>query len=245
MHTLFISDLHLSAERPQKLALFQRLLRERARNADSLYILGDLFEAWAGDDDDTPPHPDIIGELADYTAAGGKLFIMRGNRDYLLGPAFIEACGARSISDPTRIDLYGVTTLLMHGDTLCSRDTRYQIFRRLVNNPPMIKLFLCIPWRLREKIWHGIRRAARKTTSRKPPNIVDVYQPTVEKTLHEQDVLTLIHGHTHKQGVHEFKLDGRTARRYVLGDWYVEDSVLVANAESMRLMRVEEYLDGD
>lgn len=245
MHTLFISDLHLSAERPEKLELFRRLLRGRARQADSLYILGDLFEAWAGDDDNTPPHPEITSELATYTADGGKLFIMRGNRDFLMGPAFINATGATAINDPLQVSLYGTRTLLMHGDTLCSKDTRYQVYRRLVNNPPMIKLFLSIPYPLREKIWHGLRGAARKSSARKPPAIVDVYQPTVEQTMREQGVLTLIHGHTHKPGKHEFNLDGKTARRYVLGDWYVEDSVLMVNKDTIRLMRVNEYLDGE
>lgn len=242
MHTLFISDLHLSAERPEKLELFRRLLRGRARQADSLYILGDLFEAWAGDDDNTSPHPEITSELAAYTADGGNLFIMRGNRDFLLGPAFINATGATAINDPLLVDLYGSKILLMHGDTLCSKDTRYQVYRRLVNNPPIIKLFLSIPYSLREKIWHGVRRAARKTSARRPPAIVDVYQPTVEQVMRAQGVLTLIHGHTHKPGKHEFELDGKTARRYVLGDWYVDDSVLVAEKNSFRLMGVEEYL---
>ena len=243
MSTLFISDLHLCDERPDKLDLFTRLLRGPARNSDALYMLGDLFEAWAGDDDRTSPHPEIIAELSAYTRAGGKLFIIRGNRDFLIGRLFAENTGATILADPSIIDLYGTRTLIMHGDTLCTRDVKYQVYRRLVNNRFSIRLFLMVPYTLREKIWHGIRNVTRATTARKSPEIVDVHQPAVENVLRNYAVRNLIHGHTHKQGVHEFSLDGITAKRLVLGDWYVDDSVLVVDESSIRMMRVEEYLN--
>ena len=243
MSTLFISDLHLCDERPDKIDLFKKLLRGQARNAEALYILGDLFEAWAGDDDQTPPHPEVISELADYSRCGGKLFIMRGNRDFLIGRKFTEKTGASILTDPSIIDLYGTMTLIMHGDTLCTRDVKYQVYRCLVNNRLSIRLFLMVPYALREKIWHSVRNITRGTTARKLPGIVDVHQPAVNNVMRKYAVQNLIHGHTHKQGVHEFSLDGKTAKRLVLGDWYVDDSILVADRAGLKLTRVEEYLN--
>lgn len=244
MHTLFISDLHLSHERPDKLILFKKLLEGPARCADALYILGDLFEAWAGDDDTTPPHPEIIAMLAAYTGNGGQLYVMRGNRDYLLGNTFAGVTGIKIIQDPAVIDLYGNKTLLMHGDTLCTRDIKYQIYRRIVNNPVAIKLFLRVPYPLRHRIWHGIRNLTRKTSARKSHAIIDVHQPAVEKIMIRHQVYNLIHGHTHREGIHTFDLRGQKATRHVLDDWYDRDSVLVADANGLRLMRVEKYLGG-
>lgn len=242
MHTLFISDLHLCNERPDKIALFKKLLEGPACNADALYILGDLFEAWAGDDDDTPPHPEVISILEKFTRSGNNVYLMRGNRDYLLGKNFACKTGVKIIRDPIVIELYGKNTLLMHGDTLCTQDVKYQIYRQVVNNPISIKLFMLVPFLLRQKIWHGIRSITRKTTARKSPYIVDVYQPMVEKIMLRSKVNTLIHGHTHHEGIHQFELNEKKATRYVLGDWYNKDSVLVADQNGMRLMRVEEYL---
>ena len=245
MSVLFISDLHLCDERPDKLELFKALLRGPARQAGSLYILGDLFEAWAGDDDRTPPHPEIIAALSGFTRAGGRLLLMRGNRDYLLGREFAHATGGQLVDDETTIMLHGRKILLMHGDTLCTRDVKYQLYRRLVNNRLAIRLFLHVPFSLRHSIWHGIRGITRRTTARKAPCIIDVQQNAVEKAMRRHDVLDLIHGHTHRQGVHEFSLCGRSARRYVLGDWYESDCVLVADENGLRMWRVADYLAGD
>jgi UDP-2,3-diacylglucosamine hydrolase len=242
MQTLFISDLHLSDERPDKINLFKRLLRGPALDAEALYILGDLFEAWAGDDDITPPHPEVIAELSEFTLAGGRLYLMRGNRDYLMGEQFAHKTGGQLIADPTLIDLYGTKTLIMHGDTLCTSDIKYQVFRRIINNRFSIGQFLLLPYSLRQKIWHGIRNITRKTTARKPHYIIDVSQSAVEKVMIKYDVLTLIHGHTHHEAVHEFDLGGHTAQRYVLSDWYKKDGVLIADNSGLRMMRVEEYL---
>ena len=242
MQTLFISDLHLSDERPDKLILFKRLLCGPALNADALYILGDLFEAWAGDDDRTPPHPEIISALSEFTLAGGRLYLMRGNRDYLTGQQFAQETGGQLIEDPALIELYGIKTLIMHGDTLCTSDCKYQIFRRVVNNRFSIGLFLLLPYPLRHKIWHGIRNITRKTTARKLPDIVDVHQPAVEKIMSQYGVFNLIHGHTHHAAIHEFELNGQTASRYVLSDWYRKDGVLVADKSGLRMMRVDDYL---
>jgi UDP-2,3-diacylglucosamine hydrolase len=245
MSVLFISDLHLGDERPDKLELFEALLRGPARKAGALYILGDLFEAWAGDDDRTPPHPEITAELAGFTRAGGRLFLMRGNRDYLLGQKFAQATGGQLLNDETTIILNGRKTLLMHGDTLCTKDVKYQLYRRIVNNRLAISLFLLVPFSIRHRIWHGIRDITRRTTARKAPYIIDVQQIAVEKTMRRHEVLDLIHGHTHRQGMHEFSLGDQPARRYVLGDWYESDCVLVADANGLRMWGVKDYLDGD
>jgi len=242
MTTLFISDLHLCSERPQKLELFKELLRGPARKAESLYILGDLFEAWAGDDDTTPPHEDIISELADYSRSGHKLFIMRGNRDYLMSRQFTEKTGGQLLNDETQITLNEEKILLMHGDTLCTEDVKYQVFRRLVNNVFSRNIFMCFPHHLRTKIWHKIRSATKKSAQNNSGYLTDVYQPTVEKMMKKHSTLRLIHGHTHRQAVHEFKLDGQDATRIVLGDWIQGDSVLVADNKDLSLVGVEEYI---
>ncbi len=243
MTTLFISDLHLCAERPEKLALFKRLLQGPAREAESLYILGDLFEAWAGDDDSTPPHGKIIAELKAYTQSGGKLFVMRGNRDYLMSKRFAEKTGGQLLDDETLITLNGEKTLLMHGDTLCTEDVKYQIFRRIINNVVSRNIFMQFPYALRTKVWHKIRSATKRSTEKKSEYLSDVHQATVETKMKKHDVLCLIHGHTHRQAIHEFKLEGQDVKRIVLGDWYLDDSVLVSNDAGLRLFGVDDYIN--
>ncbi len=243
MTTLFISDLHLCAERPEKLTLFKRLLRGPARDAESLYILGDLFEAWAGDDDNTPPHGEIIAELTSYVQAGHRLLIMRGNRDYLLSQRFANTTGGQLLDDEVVIELNGQKVLLMHGDTLCTEDVKYQVFRRIINNVVSRNIFMQFPYALRTKVWHKIRGAAKKSADKKSEYIIDVHQGAVESKMKKHDVLCLIHGHTHRQAIHEFKLDGQDAKRIVLGDWYQGDSVLVSNETGLKLFGVDDYIN--
>lgn len=243
MTTLFISDLHLCSERPEKLMLFKRLLRSHARDAESLYILGDLFDAWAGDDDSAPPHAEIIAELMAYTESGGKFFIMRGNRDYLMGQSFAKQTGGQLLDDEVIIELNRQKVLLMHGDTLCTKDVKYQVFRRLINNVVSRNIFMLFPYVLRTKIWHKIRGVTKKSTEKKSKYIVDVHQATVESKMKTYNVLCLIHGHTHRQAVHRFTLDEQDAKRIVLGDWYQGDSILVATDLDLRIMNIDEYLN--
>ena len=243
MTTLFISDLHLCTERPEKIALFKSLLRGRARDAESLYILGDLFEAWAGDGDSTPPHGEIITELEAYTQSGCDLYIMRGNRDYLMGQKFATMTGAKLLDDEVQITLNNDRVLLMHGDTLCTEDVKYQIFRRIINNVVSRNIFMQFPYALRAKIWHKIRGATKKPAKKRIEYLIDVHQATVEKKMKNHNVLCLIHGHTHRQAVHEFKLNGQDAKRIVLGDWYQKDSILVSHEKGLRLYGVDEYLN--
>lgn len=243
MDMLFISDLHLDASRPQKIELFSSLLQQAAKNNQILYILGDLFEAWAGDDDRTPPHGDILDMLAAHTAGGHKVFFMRGNRDYLIGGNFLKATGVEIIYDPTLIKCMDKRLLLMHGDTLCSLDTKYQVFKMLVNNPLSIYLFLKLPFTMRHKIWHGIRSVTQKSKLLKTRYITDVYQPTVKEVMYKFSADILIHGHTHQPDIHGLSLGTQPVHRYVLGDWYNgNETVLIANDQGLKLLRVSDYL---
>lgn len=242
MATLFISDLHLGGERPQQLELFRQFMAGPARRAEALYILGDLIEAWAGDDDPTPPHPWLIEILQNYTAAGGWLYVMRGNRDFLMGERFCDETGAILLADPSVIELNGRRVLIMHGDLLCTQDRSYQRYRRLVQSAAFQKTFLLIPLGLRLGIAHGFRRLTKNLSRSKPAMITDVDQKAVESTMREHGVQLLIHGHTHRPGMHDFELDGQPARRIVLGDWYEQDSVLVSDEQGERLVRVGELL---
>jgi len=244
MATLFISDVHLSSERPAKLDLFRRLIEGPAREAEALYILGDLFEVWLGDDDTTPPYPEVLTLLGGLSESGVPLYVMHGNRDVLLGEGFAEQTGCVLIPDPTEIDLYGESTLLMHGDTLCTRDLEYQAFRRIAHDPQWQRQFLDRPLGERAAIGQQLRMDSKKATGQKDSAIMDVTPEAVEEEMARYNVLRLIHGHTHRPAVHEINVAGRPARRTVLGDWYVRDSVLVCEPDDrQRLLRVEEYLE--
>ncbi len=236
MATLFISDLHLSPERPDKLALFYKLLNGPALDVDALYILGDLFEAWIGDDDTTSPHREIVEALARYAATGKPLYLMHGNRDFLMGPEFEARSGGRLLPDPSLIDLYGEKTLLMHGDTLCTQDTDYQAFRKQVRDPRWIAGFLQKPLAERAAIASNLREGSRAATRQKEAEIMDVEPAAVSQTMIDHGVRQLIHGHTHRPAIHRFEMQGQSARRIVLGDWYGDDYVLLYSANEPQLV---------
>lgn len=242
MTTLFVSDLHLSDERPEKLRLFEQFMAGPAHAAGTLYILGDLIEVWAGDDDRTPPHPWLIEQLRSFTNDGGQLYVMRGNRDFLMGQRFCNETGAVMLEDPSVIELRGRSVLTMHGDLLCTQDVGYQRYRRLVHAPWFQKLFLAIPGFLRVRIAHGFRSLARRLSTGKSSIMTDVDQQTVEAIMRQYNVSLLIHGHTHRPAIHDFTSHGRDYRRIVIGDWYEQDSVLVSDNDGERLLRVRELL---
>jgi len=243
MDTLFISDLHLSPERPSQIELFKRLLRGPARKAQALYILGDLFEEfWAGNDDCTPPNPDIVAELKTFTGAGGQCYVLRGNRDLMLDPGFESLTGCILLPDETVIETDGTKTLLMHGDTLCTRDWTYQLFRAFMDCAPVRKLYQSLSYNTRTRLAHGLRPAMRRSTDFKALEIVDVTQAAVERAARRFGVSEIIHGHTHRPAVHAFDVEGRRVRRFVLGDWYVDPKMLVRTGERRRLVSVEDYL---
>ena len=234
--TLFISDLHLCGARPAITGLFLDFLHRRARTSDALYILGDLFEYWIGDEAvEQGEFRSIIRGLRELTASGTPVFVMHGNRDFLMGDGFEKATGGRLLKDPARIDLYGTPTLLMHGDSLCTDDIEYMTFRAKVRSPAWQKEFLGKSVAERDRIVHDFREISKNSTAAKKPEIMDVNQKAVESVMREHHVQRLIHGHTHRPKEHVFNLDGRPARRMVLGDWYEQGSVLSVDARGWML----------
>jgi UDP-2,3-diacylglucosamine hydrolase len=231
MTTLFVSDLHLEAERPAITDLFVRFLRERARAARALYVLGDLFEAWVGDDDPAEPGATVARELRALRDAGVPVFFLRGNRDFLLGEAYARRAGMRILPDPAVIVLDGRPVLLMHGDLLCTGDTAYQQFRAQTRDPQWQRQFLAQP--LPARVGFAQQARARSQAAQDALKaqgmldaITDADPATVEETLRRYGIDTLIHGHTHRPAIHALDIDGRPCRRIVLGDWYEQGSVL-------------------
>lgn len=227
MTTLFISDLHLTADRPAITELFFDFLEREARRAQALYILGDFFEYWIGDDAlEQPEFRPIAERLHSLVVGGTPVGIMRGNRDFLLGERFAAETGCRLVEDPTVIDLYGTPVLLMHGDTLCTDDVEYMAVRRMTRSADWQREFLAKPASERDAIARGHRERSRQATARKAAEIMDVTQTAVAAAMRAHNVRHLIHGHTHRPGEHIFTLDGAPACRIVLGDWYRNGSVL-------------------
>jgi UDP-2,3-diacylglucosamine hydrolase len=218
--TLFISDLHLSAQRPATVALFLRFLEEVATGAEGLYILGDLFDVWLGDDDQTPPIPQIRTALANLAAQRTPLFVMRGNRDFLIGEQFCRDSGCTLLPDPSVIDLAGTPTLLMHGDLLCTDDLGYQQARLQLQSEEFVSDFLSKPLAERAVLAEEYRRQSNEATSLLAEEMMDVNENAVADHMRQQGVRQLIHGHTHRPADHEFALDGEPARRMVLAEWH-------------------------
>jgi UDP-2,3-diacylglucosamine hydrolase len=226
MATLFISDLHLDASRPHIVDLYTALLEGSAREADALYILGDLFESWIGDDDDSPLAARVAAATRALRDSGVPVYFMHGNRDFLLGNNYAARAGMTLLADPSTMELHGEPVLLMHGDTLCTDDVEYQKFRERVRDPNWQGAFLGKPLAERRAFAAQARDESRKHTAGAKPDIMDVNAEAVAATMRAFGVRRLIHGHTHRPATHRFELDGRAAERIVLGDWYEQDSVL-------------------
>jgi UDP-2,3-diacylglucosamine hydrolase len=225
--TLFISDLHLSSERAALVEAFHALLRGPARGAAALYVLGDLFDAWIGDDQIREPlATGVASAFADLAASGTRLHLQRGNRDFLLGERFAQACGATLLADEVVHDLYGTRTLIMHGDQLCTDDVGYQRFRRYSQDPVLRRRVVALPYFIRRGGAALLRATSRRATASKPPVIMDVNEGAVIAAFREHGVTRLIHGHTHRPARHEVPVDGRACERYVLADWYRNASYL-------------------
>lgn len=232
MTTLFISDLHLCAQRPAITELFLTFLRGRAPQAEALYILGDLMEYWIGDEAMAlPEHQAIIHGLTQLTASGVPVYLMHGNRDFLMGQEFMRATGCQLLHDPCIIDLYQQRVLLMHGDSLCTDDVDYIAFRKMVRDPAWQQKVLAMSVPERIELSRQLRQDSQVAMADKKPEIMDVNQQTVEAVMREHGVTHLIHGHTHRPGEHQFQLDGQTVTRTVLGDWYEQGSVLSCQAD--------------
>jgi UDP-2,3-diacylglucosamine hydrolase len=237
--TLFISDLHLDRERPRILEIFHDFVRDEAPGADALYILGDLFEYWIGDDDDAPHLEGVAQALRSLSRAGVPLYFAHGNRDFLLGTAFADRTGMRLLGEETVIDLYGRPALLMHGDSLCTDDQDYMTFRGMVRATRWQSEFLARPLASRRAEAEAMRERSRENGRTKAPEITDVSQRAVEDAMHRHGVDLLIHGHTHRPKIHDLTVDGRPVQRIVLADWYETGGMLRVTPEGMELVKVE------
>jgi len=221
LSTLLISDLHLTEERPEANERFISLLEEKGRVADALYILGDFFEYWIGDDDLAEPFNAVIASLLkDLTRRGIPVHLMHGNRDFLIGEDFCAATGASLLRDPSVLEIAGTKTLLMHGDTLCTDDVDYQTWRRKARDPAFQAAFLAKPLDERRKQVYQMRAQSKQVVQEKTAEIMDVNDEAVRQALRSHGVRRLIHGHTHRPGRHAIDVDGERCERWVLPDWY-------------------------
>lgn len=218
-YTLFISDLHLDPARPEHLEALGELLEAHAGKADALYVLGDLFEAWIGDDDDTPFNQEAISAFRSFSDNGSQLYFMHGNRDFMLGDDFAAACGGTLLEEGTVVDLYGTRALLMHGDSLCTADVEYQKFRANMRNPQWQQMILQRPLADRQQMARQLREISMAKNQGKAETIMDVTPEEVVKDMEAHGVQRLIHGHTHRPAEHHLQANGQPAKRIVLGDW--------------------------
>jgi UDP-2,3-diacylglucosamine hydrolase len=224
--TLLVSDLHLDPSSPAIARQFLAFLDEAAQQARAFYVLGDLFEAWLGDDDPDPAGREIVTALRRVTDAGVPGFFMHGNRDFLVGRRFAAETGFTLLADGTVVDLHGERVLLMHGDVLCTADTSYQRLRRILRNPVVDYTLRHLPLTTRRGLGRRLRAGSRMHVGSTAADIMDVTPDAVVEAMRRARVRTLVHGHTHRPAVHRFDLDGVPARRIVLGDWYTQGSVL-------------------
>ena len=216
---LLISDLHLEEQRPDITRAFLHFLHTRARQAEALYILGDFFEVWVGDDGMSPFQHDIARALRELSDAGTRIFLMHGNRDFLIGRAFCRESGCSLLKDPSIVHFNGEPVLLMHGDSLCTLDVGYMKLRRLLRNPLSLFILRNLPLSTRRKLARKLRSESRAQTRMKAREIIDVTPDEVPRIMAEHGVRTLIHGHTHRPAEHALEVNGQSARRIVLGDW--------------------------
>lgn len=222
--TLFISDLHIESHTGPVMTSLLRILETQAAGADALYILGDLFEAWVGDDDDNPAGAVVATALARLSEAGTAIYLMHGNRDFLIGEGYAQRCGGKLLTEPVVIDCYGQRVALIHGDSLCTRDTAYMTFRQQVRDPAWQQAFLDRPLLERLMVAQQLRQQSQEANSNKASDIMDVTHEEVLRLLESLQVNLLIHGHTHRPGIHTIRLqtpinDRDEAHRIVLGAW--------------------------
>lgn len=235
MSTLFIADLHLCDEEPAQTAGFLHFLTHQAVHADALYILGDLFESWIGDDDVTPLHLQTAAAIKTLVDSGVPCYFIHGNRDFLIGKRFASASGMILLPELQRVDLYGRKMLIMHGDTLCTNDTGYQAFREKVHRPWLQKIFLALPLFFRRRIAAKMRAGSKAANSSKSLTIMDVDPQAVVDTLTQYQVQWLIHGHTHRPEIHELVANQQPAFRGVLGAWHHEGWMIKVTPENVEL----------
>jgi UDP-2,3-diacylglucosamine hydrolase len=236
-HTLFISDLHLSPDHRHSIAAFRRFIATLAPQAEALYILGDLFEYWAGDDDRHDLfHAEVVDALHDLAARGTKVYLMHGNRDLLMGDELAQSCRAMLLPDPTLLDLYGTSTLLSHGDKLCTDDVEYQQFRAQVHDAEFQRKFLAQPLAARKAYIEQLRVQSTAAKQSKDNAIMDVNDDAVAALLREYRYPRLIHGHTHRPKRHEHVVDGHRCERWVLSDWDQQVSALRCDVQGCQVV---------
>lgn len=231
--TLFIADLHLCQEEPAITAGFLHFLQREAPHCDALYILGDLFEAWIGDDDPNPLHQQVASALR---ALPVPVYFIHGNRDFLVGRRFARASGLTLLPEEQVLTLYGHRLLIMHGDTLCTDDAGYLRFRAKVHNPWIQRLFLALPLWVRKRIAARMRADSKQANQHKSQSIMDVNQDAVVATMQRHQVPLLIHGHTHRPAIHTLTLQSETAQRAVLGAWHSRGSMIQLDAAGIQLI---------
>lgn len=236
MSILFISDLHLHETRPHITRAFFHFLHTQAAGAEQLYILGDFFDAWIGDDDDSALNTDVAAELKKLSSAGTQIFLMHGNRDFLLGEKFAAQAGAQLIAEETVIDLYGCPTLLLHGDDLCIDDKDYIAFRQQVRSPQWQQQILAQPLAARRALAAQLREKSQAMNSLKAEDIMDVSQAEVIRVMENAGVTRLIHGHTHRPAHHPLDVHEKAAERIVLGDWHDKGWAIVADKDRTELI---------
>jgi UDP-2,3-diacylglucosamine hydrolase len=235
----FISDLHLDAGRPATTQRFLQYLGSHGRDAAAIYILGDLFEAWIGDDDETPLSREIASGLKACADSGTPVFVLRGNRDFLLGDRFARLSACTLLDDPARIELFGQPALLMHGDSLCTGDRAYLALRNRVRQPDWQQDFLARPIEERRRIACELRDASNQAGKLKSGAAMDVNPAAVDHAMQDHGVCLMIHGHTHRQAVHRLIIDGQPATRIALGSWDAGATVLEFTPEDYRFENLE------
>jgi UDP-2,3-diacylglucosamine hydrolase len=234
MATLFASDLHLDSEAPWAIDAFLAFLAGPARAAEALYLLGDLFEVWVGDDDDNPDNGRACAGLKQLTNAGVAVYALHGNRDFLLGEVFAARTGVKLLPDPVLVDLYGVPTMLSHGDAFCTADDSYQQLRSIVRQPRWQRRFLALPLETRRSLASAARAGSKAHTERTIPTIMDVNPDAVTRAFRATGARRLIHGHTHRPAIHPGVVDGTNTERVVLAPWYETASCVSVGPEGVR-----------
>ena len=233
--TLFVSDIHLDSQRQPIIDLFNSFLVHRAVHADALYILGDLFEYWIGDDAPYSEYAATFEALKQVTQKEVPVFFLHGNRDFLIAREFAEMTGITLLNEEHIIHVYEQKLLLMHGDTLCTDDIAYQNFRKKTHNRWLQKFVLQLPVSLRQRIANHLRSTSKQAVEQKPADIMDVNQDAVNQVMRKYQVTTLIHGHTHRPAIHHFDLGETPCTRVVLGDWYRHGNILCMTSSGMRM----------
>lgn len=235
MKALFISDLHLTPECPAVARAFCHYLMDRAPQADALYILGDFFEYWVGDDAMDDFQHDIARRLKQYTNSGKAVYLMPGNRDFAIGKSFLRETGVTWLKDPTLVTLNNQKILLMHGDSLCTQDKQYQRYRRIIRNPLVMAILRMTPLSYRKNLGQKIRRNSKAAKVGKTLDIMDVTPSAVIDVMEKFQVNTMIHGHTHRPDIHEVTLENGTGKRYVLGDWTDKGWEIEVSPETIKM----------